>query len=109
MSRLRLSASASATEARTGLILKSDLGTFQLEGADLAAFVRRILPLIDGTKSAEQIADSLPDYTRSSRLALLEQLEGRVLVDTAHSATNVVQAFASGNPFMNRWLPEPMF
>ncbi len=107
MSRLRLSASASATEARTGLILKSDLGTFQLEGADLAAFVRGILPLIDGTKSAEQIADSLPDYTRSSVLALLEQLEGRGLVEPADSATKGGEAFASANRFLKRWIHDP--
>src|SRR5260370_3254832 len=107
MSRLRLSASASATEARTGLILKSDLGTFELEGADLAAFVRGILPLIDGTKSAEQIADSLPDYTRSSVLALLEQLEGRGLVEPADSATKGGEAFASANRFLKSWIHDP--
>ena len=107
MSRLRLSASASATEARTGLILRSDLGSFQLEGADLATVVRDLLPLLDGTHSADEIAEALPAYTPSSVLTLVQLLEDRGIVEEVEGTVETGDGLGSANRFLNRWLNDP--
>jgi ribosomal protein S12 methylthiotransferase accessory factor len=106
MSRLRLSPAATATETRTGLILKSDLASFQLEGADLAAVVRSMLPLLDGTKSQEQIANGLSDYTPSSVHALIEQLKRRGLVEQVEGMADDLDT-SSTSRFLKHWLHDP--
>ncbi|WGI23263.1 TOMM precursor leader peptide-binding protein [Amylibacter sp. IMCC11727] len=83
MSRIRLSPAASISPTGTGVILNSDLGTFQLKGADLSVFIEKMIPLLDGSKSREDIAASIEGYSDASVLQLLAMLEERGLLEPA--------------------------
>ena len=60
--------SASVTPTEVGILLRSDLGTFQLTGSDMKVFVSQIAPLLDGTRNREEIAGALPGYSQASVL-----------------------------------------
>src|SRR5438105_10822838 len=79
--RVRLTPSASVTETGSGVVLRSDLGTFQLEGADVGVFVRDVLPLLDGSRDRSGVADELEGYSRESTTAFLDALESYGLLE----------------------------
>lgn len=81
MTRIRLSPSASITPTETGVLLRSDLGTSRLDGADVRVFVTGIVPLLDGTREPGEVAAALPGYASESVLGLLELLRQRGLVE----------------------------
>jgi ribosomal protein S12 methylthiotransferase accessory factor len=83
MTRIRLSPSASVTPTRAGVVLRSDLGAFQLDGEDVRLFVTRMLPLLDGSRDAEGMADALPETSRASVVGFLELLRQRGLIEDA--------------------------
>ena len=66
MTRLRLSPSASVTPAGDLVLLRSDLGTFAVRGADTRAFLDHIVPLLDGSRDAAEIAAALHPYSPRS-------------------------------------------
>ncbi|HKH50047.1 MAG TPA: TOMM precursor leader peptide-binding protein [Thermoanaerobaculia bacterium] len=81
MARIRLSPSASIAPTETGVLLRSDLGTSRLDGADVRVFVTEIVPLLDGSREPEEVAAALPGYASASVLGLLELLRQRGLVE----------------------------
>jgi ribosomal protein S12 methylthiotransferase accessory factor len=91
MSRLRLSPAASVTPTGGTVLLRSDLGTFQLDGDDVRVFLERMLPLLDGSRDAAAVAAELPDYSGPSVRSLLELLRQRGLVE------EVAEAVAEGD------------
>lgn len=80
MTRLRLSPSASVTPAGDEVLLRSDLGTFAVRGADTRAFLDHIVPLLDGSRDAAAIAAALHPYSPRSVEALLDLLDKRGLL-----------------------------
>ena len=103
MVKLRFSPAASVTPTDSGVILRSDLGTFQLHGSDVRLFVNEIVPLLDGTRDADLIADALPGYTRSSVHSFLELLAEKGLVER-------VQENEENTPgALERWAPQQRF
>lgn len=107
MRRFRLSPAAGVTPLDGGVILRTDLGTFQLHGADVRVFLDRILPLLDGTRAADAIADALPGYTRSSVISFLELLRQKGLIEPVPEAE--AGATDEGGASAERWLPEERF
>ncbi|HEV7506276.1 MAG TPA: TOMM precursor leader peptide-binding protein [Thermoanaerobaculia bacterium] len=81
MTRIRLSPSASVTPTTAGVVLRSDLGAFQLDGEDVRLFVTEMLPLLDGSRDAEGVADALPRTSRTSVVGFLELLRQRGLIE----------------------------
>lgn len=81
MKRIRLSPSASITTTQSGVVLRSDLGTFQLHGDDVRLFVSRIVPLLDGTGDAQAVAAALTGYSAESVTNFLALLQQRGLVE----------------------------
>lgn len=81
MTRLRLNPSASVTPAGDEVLLRSDLGTFAVRGADTRAFLDHIVPLLDGSRDAAEIAAALHPYSPRSVEALLDLLDKRGLLD----------------------------
>jgi len=79
--RLRLSPSASLTTTSLGVILRSDLGSFHLQGRDLPAFLTELVPLLDGSRDEESVVQALPTYSRRSVLQLIQSLEHHGLVE----------------------------
>jgi hypothetical protein len=64
-----------------GALLCSDLGVFQLGGADASAFLARVAPLLDGTRDRDGVAAALAEYSRSSVMRVLDLLESRGLTE----------------------------
>ena len=81
MTRIRLSPSASVTPTTAGVVLRSDLGAFQLDGEDVRLFVTEMLPLLDGSRDAEGVAGALPGTSRTSVVGFLELLRQRGLIE----------------------------
>ena len=81
MKKIRLSPSASITTTHSGVVLRSDLGTFQLQGEDVRLFVTRIVPLLDGTRDADAVAAALPGYSAPSVTGFLTLLRQKGLVE----------------------------
>lgn len=82
MTKLRISPAARMTTTSQGILLTSNLGTFQLQGSDVQVFAAVLEPLLDGTRDADAVAAALPGYSRSSVLSFLELLKQRGLVET---------------------------
>ncbi|WP_437924547.1 TOMM precursor leader peptide-binding protein [Sorangium sp. So ce291] len=105
MPSIRLSRSASITPTDVGVLLRSDLGDFQLTGSDVSAFLERMAPLLDGSRDREAIVEALADYSRQSVTALLDLLEARGLVEpTVDAAQERLRGQAE---FLRRWSPAP--
>lgn len=83
---IRLSPSASVTRTDAGVILRSDLGTFQITGPDVGGFLDQMVPLLDGSRDQESLAQALPGFSRSSVTAFLELLLARGLVEAVPDA-----------------------
>ena len=81
MKKIRLSPSASITTTHSGVVLRSDLGTFQLQGEDVRLFVTNIVPLLDGTRDAAEVAAALPGYSAESVTNFLTLLQYKGLVE----------------------------
>ncbi|MGK3986572.1 TOMM precursor leader peptide-binding protein [Sorangium sp. So ce136] len=105
MPSIRLSRSASITPTDAGVLLRSDLGDFQLTGSDVSAFVERMAPLLDGSRDREAIVEALADYSRQSVTALLDLLEARGLVEPAVDAAQ--ERLRGQVEFLRRWSPAP--
>ncbi len=80
MARVRLSRAVSVTPTGSGVVLRSDLGTFQLEGSDTETFLTDILPLLDGSQEPGDVAAALARYSPESVAGFLELLEERGLL-----------------------------
>ncbi|WP_438004478.1 TOMM precursor leader peptide-binding protein [Sorangium sp. So ce321] len=109
MPSIRLSRSASITPTDAGVILRSDLGTFQLTGADVGAFLERMAPLLDGSRDREAIVEALADYSRQSVTALLDLLETRRLIEPAPGAAEPAdrERLRGQVEFLRRWSAAP--
>lgn len=81
VSRVRLSPSAGVARTPDGVILRSDLGTFQIAGPDVGVFLDRMVPLLDGSRDEEAIVRALGDYARPSVTTFLDLLRERGLVE----------------------------
>ena len=99
-SRVRLSRSASVTPTQGGVVLRSDLGTFEVGGADVRVFLEALLPLLDGSRDRDEVAAALEGFSRRSVLAFLELLEAKGLVEAAPEV---------GSPLEERWRGQEEF
>jgi molybdopterin/thiamine biosynthesis adenylyltransferase len=109
MPNIRLSRSASVTPTGEGVILRSDLSTFQLTGADVVAFLERMLPLLDGSRDAEGLFAALPDYSRASVQAFLDLLQEHGLLEASDEATSPLERGRrrGQQAFLDKWSPTP--
>jgi ribosomal protein S12 methylthiotransferase accessory factor len=99
MKSIRLSPSASITTTQSAVVLRSDLGTFQLHGDDVRLFVTSIVPLLDGTRDAGAVAAALPDYSASSVTNFLALLQQKGLVEHVPDS----DARAAEDRFFQKW------
>src|SRR5690348_10719293 len=81
MPRVRLSPAVSVISTDSGVVLRSDLGTYQLDGPDVAVFMRALLPLLNGLYEPDAIADAVEQYSRGSILTFLDALEHQGLLE----------------------------
>ncbi|WP_437293931.1 TOMM precursor leader peptide-binding protein [Sorangium sp. So ce426] len=107
MPSIRLSRSASITPTDMGVILRSDLGTFQLTGLDVSAFVERMVPLLDGSRDREALVEALADYSRQSVTAFLDLLEARGLVEPVPAGAPSGERLHGQREFLRKWSSAP--
>ncbi|GAB4197757.1 MAG: TOMM precursor leader peptide-binding protein [Wenzhouxiangellaceae bacterium] len=81
MNKLQLTPAATVVTNEQGIILRSDLGTFQLHGRDIAVFIERLMPLLKGQYDLTQICQHLDDYDDNSIRSLLKLLTDKGLVE----------------------------
>ncbi|MGI9273924.1 MAG: TOMM precursor leader peptide-binding protein [Endozoicomonas sp.] len=81
MDRLRLTPAASISPNKDGVLLQSDLGAFQLHGADVSAFVTDIVPLLQGQHDLAGICSALERYDDDSIESLINLLVDHGLVE----------------------------
>jgi ribosomal protein S12 methylthiotransferase accessory factor len=81
MTRIRLSPSASITPTQSGVVLRSDLGVFQLQGDDVRMFLTQMIPLLDGSRDADGVMAALPGYSGTSIKGFLTLLTQKGLVE----------------------------
>src|SRR5688500_3669091 len=75
MASSRLKLAATVVSISEGILLRSDLGMLRLEGEDLGAFAKSLVPLLDGSRGADEIARHLPQYEADSVLEFLANLQ----------------------------------
>jgi bacteriocin biosynthesis cyclodehydratase domain-containing protein len=107
MARIRLNPSASVTPTEVGILLRSDLGTFQLTGADIRVFVSQIAPLLDGTRNREEIAGALPGYAQASVLDFLGLLEQTGLIEQVADTPAMSERWRGQIEFFRKWTAQP--
>jgi hypothetical protein len=107
MNALRLSRAATLTRIPGGVLLRSDLGTFQITGADLQTFVGELVPLLDGSRDREAVVAALPRYAPASVARFLDLLAQRgLLEDEAARADDARRRGALA--FLARWPGSPV-
>ena len=82
MTRIRLSPSASVAPTSAGVVAAIRPGRLpELDGDDVRLFITEMLPLLDGSRDAEGVADALPGTSRASVTGFLDLLRQRGLVE----------------------------
>jgi molybdopterin-synthase adenylyltransferase len=81
VTRVRLSRSATITRTQAGILLRSDLGTFQITGADAGTFLAKLAPLLDGSRDRDAISAALAGYSPASVGSFLDMLAVRGLLE----------------------------
>lgn len=104
MPRIRLRPSAGVTPTDAGVILRSDLGTFQITGPDVGAFLDQMVPLLDGSRDREALVQALAGYSRPSVTAFLELLTQRGLIEAVPGAP---ARFRGPEEFFRAWSADP--
>lgn len=80
MTPIRLSRFASITPTPAGVVLRSDLGTFEITGADVGTFLTRLVPLLDGSRDRDAVAAAI-GCSPASVARFLDLLSERGLVE----------------------------
>ena len=101
---IRLSPSASVTSTDAGVILCSDLGTFQITGPDVRGFLDQMVPLLDGSRDQEALIQALAGFSRSSVTAFLDLLKERGLVE---AVPDVAGRWRGPEEFFRAWSTVP--
>jgi ribosomal protein S12 methylthiotransferase accessory factor len=101
MACIRLSPAAFLVSKESGVVLHSDLGTFTLGGRDAVLFVDMMLPLLDGTRNRDEIADAVSEDLRPSVFAFLDLLERHGLLETVLDEVH--------DPLQARWTLQERF
>ncbi len=106
MPTIRLSPAAAVVPTAVGLCVRSDLGTFQIGGADAAAFVEQVAPLCDGTRDRAALVAALGGYSAHSVNALLDTFAARGLLEDAPDGAFLARAAQRGQEAFFRSWPE---
>src|SRR5439155_24910922 len=91
-----------------GVLLRSDLGTFQLHGRDVSVFVSVIARLLDGSHDRDGVADALAEYSRESVLEFLGLLERYGLLETVPEFVDQdAERWRGQREFFRKWVHSP--
>lgn len=100
MPGIRLNPSISIIQTDAGVVLRSDLASFRLRGSDAQVFITAIVPLLDGSRDRDAIADALAGYSRRSVLALLDRLTKDGILEPD---TTCEERWRGQDEFFSKW------
>lgn len=105
MTEIQLSPTVSVTPTRLGVLLRTDLGTFQVTGGDAHSFLDVLLPLLDGSRDRAAILRALDAYSTGSVTALLDRLTRAGLVEAVNGvgSTPALPQSRSQDAFFQKW------
>ena len=107
MPLIRLSRAASLTATETGILLRSDLDTFALEGRDVQQFANVLAPLLTDWREPDALTAALPAYSPASILRFLALLQQRGVVETQESAGTQDERWHGQEEFFRQWRNAP--
>ena len=110
MPLIRLSRSAGLTTTETGVLLRSDLGTFQLEGRDVQRFLAALTPHLADWQEQDALVAVLSDYSPASVLSLLALLQQKGLLEareTSDDASPEAERWRGQEAFFRKWTDDP--
>lgn len=107
MPQIRLSRAASLLTTETGVLLRSDLGTFALEGRDVQQFVSALAPLLADWREPDALAAALPAYSPASVGRFLALLQEHGLLETQEAARAQDERWRGQEEFFRRWTDAP--
>jgi ribosomal protein S12 methylthiotransferase accessory factor len=79
---------------------------FQLHGADVQLFINAMVPLLDGSRDKEAVADVLGQYSRQSVMAFLGLLEQHGLVEPVLDEPRE-ERWRGQEAFFRKWTDRP--
>ena len=103
MKKLRLTPAASVSSNENGILLRSDLGDFQLHGRDIDDFIQRVMPLLEGQHDQKEICTSLPQYGDSSIIQVLDMLLKYGLLEECESNAEFTPPWQMQTRFLTPW------
>jgi bacteriocin biosynthesis cyclodehydratase domain-containing protein len=89
------------------VVLRSDLGSFEISGADVRAFLEAMVPLLDGSRDRDAVAEALDQFSRRSVLVFLDLLEERGLIEAAPEAHELRERWRGQDEFFRKWSRSP--
>lgn len=110
MPLIRLSRSAGLTTTETGVLLRSDLGTFQLEGRDVQRFLAALTPHLADWQEQDALVAALGDYSPASVLSLLLLLQENGLLEsrqTLDDSAPEAERWRGQEGFFRKWTEDP--
>lgn len=104
MTTLRLSPAAIITPNQHGILFQSDLGSFQLHGADITDFIHRIMPMLEAAIYDEaDISKKLSNYDRQSIDSILTMLKARGVIETCDEKNHTTPPWQAHERFLRPW------
>lgn len=103
--KLRLTPAASVTPMDDGILLQSDLGSYQLQGRDIRVFVTDVMPMLEQNKTLEEICAALADYDNDSIASVINVLKECGLVEEISESADV-PPWPAHERFIRQWKSE---
>jgi ribosomal protein S12 methylthiotransferase accessory factor len=108
MTLIRLKRSITVRPSPSGVLLRSDLGTYVVEGSHAVEFLSGVIPFLDGTRTREGIADALASsYTRESVIQILSLLAQQGLIEEVDGTLDDDSRWRGQLDFLARWTDHP--
>ncbi|HEV7213534.1 MAG TPA: molybdopterin biosynthesis protein, partial [Chloroflexota bacterium] len=87
-----------------GVMLRSDLGAFRLDGPDVSLFMTKLLPLLDGGRDRSAVATALAPYSQASVLGFLALLERHgLLEEVTDPGASDAERWSGQDAFFRKW------
>lgn len=104
MKKIQLTPAAIVTPNENGILLQSDLGSFQLHGNDISDFVHRVMPMLDkGNYDIADICEELSEYDDDSIKDILGLLRKRGIIVDVPDHVNAAPPWEAHERFLSAW------
>ncbi|HEX6881663.1 MAG TPA: hypothetical protein VF135_14930, partial [Terriglobales bacterium] len=99
---LRLAPDAVSVRVDHGIALYSNRGALLLDGEDAAELTDKLFPLLDGTRSASDLCEALPQVDLLDLLRILRQLKEQCIILSSEAELSAESDDTSEDEFARR-------